>query len=138
MKKLILICCLAVCAVAARATITTTNTLPPTVITGTPAAIGTNFSAPVIVGYVQFRYAPNFVISHNGLLTTNTAIFYTQISASSATATGQTIATNTFAVTNAASATVVPGTVTVPIYGWVQTVVTNNTTVWQSVITTTP
>ena len=120
------------------ATITTTNVLNPTTVTGAPTAPGTNYSTPVIVGYVSFRYAPNFIINQGGLNTTNSATFYTLVGDSPNPTNETCIATNTFALTNAASATVIPSTITVPIYGTVETVVTNNTLVWHQVITTTP
>jgi len=138
MKNLILagLCLLAA---AAQATITITNTLNPTTISGTPSVPGTNYSTPVVVGYVTFRFNPNFIINQGGLNSTNSALFLTKISTDTNTLYGQCISTNTFPSTNAGALSVLPGNATsIPIYGWQETIVTNNTTVWHQVITGTP
>jgi len=136
--KTTLILCACLLSIAAQAAITVTNTLNPTTISGSPSSPGTNYSTPVIVGYVSFRFNPNFVISQGGLNTTNSAVFYTYVDATTNISFSQCIATNTFSATNSGSITVLPANVTVPIYGWNETIVTNGTTVWQSVITGTP
>ena len=123
---------------SASAGLTTTNTLVPTTISGSPTSPGTNFSTPVIVGYVSFRYAPNLVINQGGLNTTNSAAFFTLVGTGTNPTNETCISTNTFNSTASGSISVTPASITVPIYGCVMTVVTNGTQVWQQVITTTP
>lgn len=122
----------------ASATITTTNTLNPTTLSGTPSAPATNNSTPVIVGYVNFRFNPNFVINQAGLVSVTGFTNYLKFSLDTNTAFGTIAATNLFSATNSASLTVSPANLSIPVYGWTQTVVTNSTTVWQSVVTGTP
>ena len=122
----------------AQPTSVSTNTLNPTTLAGTPAMFVTNYSTPVIVGYLAYSGNPQFVVNQNGLNTTNSFTNYTQFSLSTNVATGLNVTTNTFAATNAASLTpTLPTSQTVPIYGWTQTIVTNSTLVWQSVLKTT-
>ena len=140
MKNLIISLFLLVAVSVAFGTITTTNTLTPTTLAGTPAATVTNYSAPVVVGYVSFRYTPNFVINQAGLNTTNSFTNYTILSLT--TNYGDSAgwfnnSTNLFAVTNQGALTI-PLSGTVPVYGWTQTIVTNSTLVWQQAIFTTP
>jgi hypothetical protein len=140
MKNLIISLFLLMYVAVSFGTITTTNTLSPTTLAGTPALTVTNYSAPVVVGYVGFRYNPNFVINQAGLNTTNSFTNYTILSLT--TNVGDPAgwfnnSTNLFAVTNQGSLTI-PLSGTVPVYGWTQTIVTNSTVVWQSAITTTP
>ena len=140
MKKLIVTLFLAVSAFIADATITTTNTLNPTTLAGTPTTPVTNYSAPVIVGYVSFRYNPNLIINQSGLNLTNSFTNFTQLSLTTnvtdALASVVTT-TNLFAVTNQGSLTI-PLSGQWPVYAWTQTIVTNSTVVWQSAILTTP
>ena len=134
-----LMLCLCLLAASVRAGITITNTLAPTTLAGTPTALVTNNSTPVIVGYASFRFNPNFVINQGGLNTTNSFTNYTKLSLDTNTAFGVVVSTNLFASTNAGSITVpAPNNQTIPIWGWTQTVVSNSTVVWQQVVTQTP
>ena len=140
MKNLIIALFLLAFSAVSFGTITTTNTLSPTTLAGTPALTVTNYSAPVVVGYVSFRYNPNFVINQAGLNTTNSFTNYTTLSltTNSADPAGWfQNSTNLFATTNQGSLTI-PLSGTIPVYGWTQTITTNSTLVWQQVILTTP
>lgn len=140
MKKTIVLIIFTVCAMlSGRAqTAVSTNILTPVTLNGTPASPGTNYSTPVVIGYISYRYNPNFVVNQGGLLGTNSAVFNILVGASTNPASDAVLGTLTFPATNAASLNFQLSSYQQPIYGIVQSVVTNNTLIWHQFVNTPP
>ena len=138
MKNLFLTLAICFAASGARATITTTNFLNPTTLTGTPAAIVTNYGFPLLIGYVFVPNPPSTQVYHSVLTTTNDILWNLQVG-TSANSNQMTTVLTLYPTTNALETIVAPpNTTKIALYSQVQTIATNTVTTYSTAIFNNP